>query len=366
MRGRWVVASALGWVTFIGTARAQETTEAEETTNAEEAPSAEETTNAEEPGNAEERSTAEESPAEEASSAEAAPEEAANAEEASGPAEEAPRAEEPSATAEEPATPPVEEPAPPPARSAKRAEPIPDEPVAAEPERSQEPAPVNDETVNRPETAYYKTAAYPDDTVARMLSYEYGVVVPPPDAPALRDRDLPPSQFGVGFVFGGGVSGYVNDQARELTDPGGSWEVRLTIGTRSFVSLEAAYVGQANRLIGFGRDDAMLVGHGGEGMLRFNLGTYRVQPYFVGGMGWMHYEVQNAPRAVRRLGAATDSMTTFPLGAGMSFRLGEGFLIDLRTMIRWVDRDNLFRKNNQSPTPTLHTWNANATLGWEF
>ena len=46
--------------------------------------------------------------------------------------------------------------------------------------------------------------------------------------------------MGMSAQIGGGVFGFVDPDAVDATDPGGSWTARLLLGTRSHIAAEAA------------------------------------------------------------------------------------------------------------------------------
>src|SRR5689334_19334629 len=84
----------------------------------------------------------------------------------------------------------------------------------------------------------------------------------------VRDTWMP---VGVGVAIGGGVAGFTGPEAQRYADVAGTWEARLTFGTRSFVGVEAAYVGAAQSIDALGLDgSAMLVSTQLEGDLRIN------------------------------------------------------------------------------------------------
>jgi len=125
-------------------------------------------------------------------------------------------------------------------------------------------------------------------------------------------------------MVGGGVMGFTDEEARDLTDPGGSWEARVTVGTRTPVAIEGAYIGSAQNLEFPGLDeDALVVGNGAEATLRVNiLPSFFVQPYVFGGLGWTYYSIEEADTA----GDDSDNVFSLPYGAGVSFRVAQSLL----------------------------------------
>ncbi|HEY0715741.1 MAG TPA: OmpA family protein [Polyangia bacterium] len=177
------------------------------------------------------------------------------------------------------------------------------------------------------------------------------------------------SRLGIEGMVGGGVIGFLDEQARDLTDPGGNWEARLSVGTRLPVAVEAAYVGSAQNIQALGLDDdAVLVGSAAEAVARVNFTRQlRIQPYIFGGVGWQHYDLTNEDANTSGV-REDDDLFTIPAGLGVSFRLVRGLVLDIRGTIRTAFDEELmdapFAATGQDAN--LHTWDAGARLGWEF
>jgi len=194
-------------------------------------------------------------------------------------------------------------------------------------------------------------------------------VVPVPEPAPVAKSDKPPSKVGVGIELGGGATGFSDQQTRNLTDTGGSWEARAAFGTRLPLGFEAAYVGTAQGLNALGLDrDALLLGNGAEGTLRLNVGTFRVQPYVFGGAGWTHYSIERNNAFTSSISSNTDDVFNVPAGAGLSFRLGRGLLLDLRGTYRWAFGADMLNAGlvGTGQTAGFSNWNAAGHLGWEF
>src|SRR5207244_2163899 len=68
------------------------------------------------------------------------------------------------------------------------------------------------------------------------------------------------SRIGMTAEAGGGVMGFVDSKAYNIANAGGLWTARVTVGTRSFIGGEAAYVGTAQPLNTLGvADNAALI-----------------------------------------------------------------------------------------------------------
>src|SRR4029453_13089264 len=123
-------------------------------------------------------------------------------------------------------------------------------------------------------------------------------------AGATSSRLLP---WGMSVSAGGGVTAFADDKMRDVTDTAGSWEARLTLGTRERVAVEAAYLGSAQAIDSLGLDsDAVLV-------------SKRPQPYVLAGAAWRRYEVTNASFNTSSLNNQDDVLEA-PLGLGLSYR----------------------------------------------
>jgi peptidoglycan-associated lipoprotein len=188
-----------------------------------------------------------------------------------------------------------------------------------------------------------------------------------PAAPAPEKKQRPLSRVGVGAALGGGVTGFTDQEARDFTDPGGSWEARLSFGTRTPVAFEAAYIGSAQNVEALGLDsDAVLVGNGAEGTVRVNILQMRVQPYVFGGLGWTHYNVSDSSTATSSI-RDSDDILEVPFGVGLSFRVAQSLLLDLRGTGRAAFYENMFDAAVASNKEArLHSWNVGGRIGWEF
>ena len=193
--------------------------------------------------------------------------------------------------------------------------------------------------------------------------------MPPLPMPEASDRRRPVFGLGMGAAVGGGVTGFVDEQARDFTQPGGSWEARVSFGTRSPVAVEAAYIGSAQTIdaLGLG-SDAILMGNGAEATARVNF-TRRavVQPYIFGGVGWNHFSLQNEGSNTSSL-LSSDDVLTVPFGVGIGFRLTDQLSLDVRGTGRAAFDDELMAAPfaNTDQDARLHTWNALARVGFEF
>lgn len=184
--------------------------------------------------------------------------------------------------------------------------------------------------------------------------------------------------FGMAISVGGGVVNFFDSDTRNLTGPGGSWEARLTVGTRSPIAVEAAYVGSAQNVEALGLDnDAVLLGSLVEADARLNLTRRAVQPYLFGGIGYTQYNLVNDDFNTSSV-EDKESMGHVPVGAGIGWQYG-GFLLDVRGTLRAAfndairnpnesgDNDEIIPDEDEVPgRAELDTWNVTGRVGFEF
>lgn len=169
---------------------------------------------------------------------------------------------------------------------------------------------------------------------------------------------------GLGISVGGGITNFINGDTSDVAGLGGLWEARLTYGTRSFVAIEAAYVGSAQPTDVTGlSSDANLIGNGGEANLRINFTRTTVQPYIFGGGGWTHYQLVNDDVNLSGVDSR-DDVFFVPAGVGLGIHAG-GFLFDIRGTARFAFDEQLV-DSAVSGNGDLDSWSASARLGWEL
>jgi len=194
--------------------------------------------------------------------------------------------------------------------------------------------------------------------------------VPPPEnvnVNITENKPHPTLPMGLAISAGGGIEDFSGDGMRGLTDIGGTWEARLTFGTRSILGLEAAYVGTANGITSLGLDSsAILMSNGAEAVARLNIGTFRFQPFVFGGVGWGHYQVTNTSVNTSDL-ADNKDVLLIPFGGGISTYLGDHFMADARFTYRSAFYDDIFRTADvNSGGAGLANWAATLRLGYQF
>lgn len=180
-----------------------------------------------------------------------------------------------------------------------------------------------------------------------------------------------PTGIGVGFIAGGGLTGFTDQAVRNnmQNNVQGLWDARISIGTHVPIGLDLSYVGTASSLanpLGTGGSNGTLYGTAAEAALRWNiLPHFAWDPYVFGGIGWQNYEVTGQSLAMPGM-RSSDNSVEFPMGVGMSFRDTSGWLVDVRGTFRDDPNSNLiYQASNNSYAP-MHSWEASAALGYEF
>ena len=201
---------------------------------------------------------------------------------------------------------------------------------------------------------------------------------PLPPEPVATDskNDHLATPFGMAIAVGGGVVGFFDSDTRGFTDTGGTWEARLTMGTRTPLAVEAAYVGSAQNVDALGLDSsAILLGSSFEADARLNFTTSAVQPYLFGGIGYTRYDVTNSDINTSSINDK-EEMGHIPVGAGLGWQYG-GLLLDLRGTLRAAfddglhttgeDHDEVLPDDEETPQRAeLDNWNVTGRVGFEF
>ena len=177
-------------------------------------------------------------------------------------------------------------------------------------------------------------------------------------------------RIGYGLSLGGGVDDFVGSEARDFTNVGGSWNLRFTAGTKSYLALEGSYIGSAQSINVLGLDtNAVLVGNGHPGCVAYQRrGNYVVQPFVYGGAAWRNYSLSNT---VINTSDVTDNANEFevPLGIGFAGYI-HGFMADVRGEYRFAWGDELVPRiglgDSGSIDTSLDRWGVTGNIGMEF
>jgi hypothetical protein len=167
--------------------------------------------------------------------------------------------------------------------------------------------------------------------------------------------------YGTYVLVGGGVTDFTGDGPKDRFELGGSWDLRLGIGSRFYVGGELGYVGALRRADGSGSD---LLSNGAEAILRlqypYATGTWRVTPFAFGGVGWSRVSLRDAPPGLRD----SDDVGVVPFGAGLTLGYGR-FLVDARFTYRTGFDEDLPLAAGERPA-NLEQWGVGASIGYEF
>jgi hypothetical protein len=223
----------------------------------------------------------------------------------------------------------------------------------------------------------------PVEKTPNAASTNIDVLPPPPNGQTVESvpvAPLPPmqgapegvypgyrtySRVGVGLLVGGGFQDFTNNRLRDATGDGGYWNARVIAGTREFVGMEAAYVGDARSISGLGLgSDSRLISNGVEGDLRLNIPIMRgpslIEPFGFVGVGWSHYTVSQNNTAVSDF-TAHDDVLTVPFGGGLEFAY-RGFMADARFTYKQTYYNNL----TQTIGGNLNNWGVGGQIGFEY
>jgi len=209
---------------------------------------------------------------------------------------------------------------------------------------------------------------------------ELGAVVGMLLGPQIARADLEPrisgkpgeehirSGFGISVQGGGGVTDFTGSSERQLTNVGGSWDIRAVVGTRSIVGFEGAYVGSARGMSTTWGSNTELVGNGLEGNLRLNLPLLQnevlIEPFGFLGLGWSNYYMTNFGDN-GQVFSNTDNVGTVPMGAGLAVGY-RGLILEARFTYRPTFDDNQLLVAGNNDNLDLDTWNAGLMIGFEF
>ena len=182
----------------------------------------------------------------------------------------------------------------------------------------------------------------------------------------------PTARAQVEVSAGGGLSAFSDAVARQTTDIGGTWDLRLTARPRRVLSGEIAYVGTANGVDASMNDlftpGGVIIGGGVESNLRLQL-PYVVEPYVFGGVGWSHFAlVYSSLRSSTSLHGG-ENVAAFPLGGGVQTFVSQTVAVDARFSYRATAAQHLVVENNGTDILVargLSQWTLAARVGLLF
>lgn len=150
-----------------------------------------------------------------------------------------------------------------------------------------------------------------------------------------------------GFYVGAGglytQNGLIEDQLADLIPIGigvdDSWGVSGQLGYRAFsflaAELEYDYVDGYN-ISAFGTDLLELRGHLLTGNVKWIMPFWRIQPYLLGGIGFMHWDLGD------KLGLGIDEVSTdfaVRTGGGLDFHLTSQISLNVSAEFVWTDTE---------------------------
>jgi hypothetical protein len=188
---------------------------------------------------------------------------------------------------------------------------------------------------------------------------------PQPQPYVVQEEEYEKDLYGISLTLGGGVDDFVESDFRDLTDTGGSWNVRAAYGTNSYVAVEGSYIGSAQGIDTFGLDtDAILVGNGAQAALRLNVTRdYPAQPFVYGGLAWRHYSLTNTDFNTSDV-SDSDDVLEIPVGLGIAGKF-YGFTVDARGEYRFATDDDLVITADDN-FDGMDRWGVMANIGYEM
>jgi hypothetical protein len=172
----------------------------------------------------------------------------------------------------------------------------------------------------------------------------------------------PYTPVGAYFLAGGGVTNFAEQSLRDSFKVGGTWDLRVGIGSRFFLGGELGYVGSAR---GADAGGFNLLSNGGEALVRvqypYTTGGWLIEPFAFGGIGLTGLKLLDAPAGMKD----SDTIGTVPFGAGLTAGY-RGLLLDARFAYRptFSDKDLPLARNGSQDG--LQNWAVTASIGYGF
>lgn len=173
--------------------------------------------------------------------------------------------------------------------------------------------------------------------------------------------------WGMAAFVGGGVGGFVGIDMRHIAETGGLWEVRLQLGTRTRLGVEAAYFGGlqpvSNRL---GIDKrALFLTTGAEATVRGNLPLGAFTSYAVVGAGWARFDLATYWKNTSSV-EDNDWVLVFPVGVGVAYRR-DRLIADVRAAYRLTFAEDMVpASGSNTEHRDMDSWTVTLHGGFEF
>jgi hypothetical protein len=164
---------------------------------------------------------------------------------------------------------------------------------------------------------------------------------------------------------GGGVNSFTTG-LDDVTDPGAAWDVRAVFAPKNPIGMEGAYFGAMNDLEG--TDNAALMTHGGEALLRANFGgdAGDVQPYLAAGLGVASQSVVDRDDLADTIDSEDFNNSTdilVPTAAGVDVYLADTITLGARLGYKFYFDDEVRADEDAAD---VQAWTATARLGAAF
>jgi hypothetical protein len=171
-------------------------------------------------------------------------------------------------------------------------------------------------------------------------------------------------RWGTAMALGLGVEGFTHGDDTG-TEPGGGWNVRAVLGTKTMFGFEGSYIGSAQPIDAIGLDNSsVLVGNGAQGALRFNMTPqYDVGLLLIGGVAWRHYNLTNESFNTSDV-QNNDDVLEIPIGAGLQYDFN-GMLLDARVEYRFTNYGDMMGPTASSGS-AMDRWGMQANAGYRF
>jgi len=166
------------------------------------------------------------------------------------------------------------------------------------------------------------------------------------------------------MALGLGVEDFIHEDETG-TDPGGGWNVRAVLGTRTMFGFEGSYIGSAQRIDAIGLENgAVLAGNGAQAALRFNATPqYDFGLLLIGGVAWRHYNLTNESFNTSDV-QDNDDVLEFPIGTGVQYDF-KGMLFDARVEYRFTNYGDMMGPTASSGS-AMDRWGVQTSAGYRF
>jgi hypothetical protein len=175
----------------------------------------------------------------------------------------------------------------------------------------------------------------------------------------------------ISVKIGAGQGDFLGEESRAATRWGATYEARALVGSDSPIGIEAAYVGSARGIEGYGiADNAGLISNGVEGALRLAApivtGAVDFAPFLFGGLGWEHYTLVGEGNNTAGI-QNDDSLLTVPVGVGVELGFGN-FNVEARGTYKHGFDAEMFGDTNGGflDDANMNTWNVGLAAGVAF